>query len=131
MTIYFWAIPVAIFGAIIIFLIREALIISKRRPRAKELRRHIEMIDDLYGCTHAMEHYREACHICEHYGVPFREARAQVWRNGSKYLFEGDEHDLYELTMKSIERAQLRVNSARILSGSLAERFEERLGKAA
>jgi hypothetical protein len=89
------------------------------------------MIDDLYGCSQAMEHYTQACHISEHYGVPFKEARALVWKNGSKVFFDGDEHALYSMTMKSIERAELRRNIARIESGRLAERADERLGRAA
>lgn len=131
MTLSLWIVIILIVVAAATYLIREVVIARKSRPRRFELKRHIEMIDDLNGCSNAMEHYEEACHISEHYGIPFQEARALIWKNGSKLLFMGDEHELYEMTMKSLERAELRKSSVKAQLVLLSEHSHEQFGKPA
>lgn len=56
------------------FLIREALIMSKRPARTAELRHHIEMMNDRAGCENAEQHLMACLHINTHYGIDLAKA---------------------------------------------------------
>jgi len=69
----------------------------KRRQRVQELRRHIQMITDPFGCSWALSLFRECSHLHEHYMIPLREAG-----------FEGTIQDLLAEADKSLKRHDAR-----------------------
>ncbi len=69
----------------------------KRRQRKAELRHHIALIRDVYGCVDAMKLYKQCKHLSEHWLIPLSEVG-----------FIGDIYDLYAEIGRSLERAEER-----------------------
>ncbi|GEM_PF-4848821 len=103
---------------VIVVLVRESLITSKRPQRKKELRHHIDMITDPSGCEYeqAKRHYEACKHIIEHYGIELKE----VGDPKTGYIISSDGciiadlADLYAEVRKSSRRAEAREDAAQL-----------------
>jgi hypothetical protein len=91
--------------AVIIYLVREVLILGRQTARKTEMRHHVKAITKgtVDGCEFAERHYNEALHIMEHYGVRL-----------DKVGFRGSLKDFHLAACASL-KAYIRIFRGRIM----------------